>query len=96
MPPDVICKLCGYRVAIGLHRGQLSSFSPDQLRMKKRCKRASEQDFAYDCPDLSAALLTTLEKEAQSPFSGLRAPIAADHNPAISAPDFAAIPHRTN
>ena len=85
MPPDVTCKQCGFQVAIGLHRGQLSSFSPDQLRMKKRCRRASQPDFAYDCPDLGAALLGKLEKEARLAFSGLGAHHAPEQDRAADS-----------
>jgi hypothetical protein len=59
-------------VAIGLHLGHLASFSPDQAKMMKRCKRAVEPGFAYDCSDLTSALLATLENEARRPLAGLR------------------------
>jgi hypothetical protein len=72
MSPPVTCKRCFFQVAIGLHLGQLASFSPDQAKMMKRCKRAGEPDFAYDCSDLTSALLTTLENEARRPLAGLR------------------------
>jgi hypothetical protein len=93
MPPDVTCKQCGFQVAIGLHRGQLSSFSPDQLRMKKRCRRASQPDFAYDCPDLGSALLSKLEKEARSALAGLAAPNTPER---AAAADSRALVNRTH
>ncbi len=72
MTLPVTCRRCLFQVAIGLHLGNLTSFSPDQAKMMERCKRAEEPDFAYDCPDLTSALLTTLENEARRSAPGLR------------------------
>jgi hypothetical protein len=72
MSPPVTCKRCLFQVAIGLHLGHLASFSPDQAKMMKRCRRAGEPDFAYDCSDLTSALLTTLENEARRQPASLR------------------------
>jgi hypothetical protein len=64
-------------VAFGLHLGQMVSFSPDQAKMKPRCRRAGEPDFAYDCSDLTSALLTTLENEARFSLTPLGLKMAA-------------------
>jgi hypothetical protein len=73
MSPPVTCKRCMFQVAVGLdHLGHLASFAPDQAKMMKRCKRAGEPDFAYDCSDLTSALLATLENAARRPLAGLR------------------------
>jgi hypothetical protein len=71
MAPAVTCKQCGFQAAIGLQRGQLVSLCPDQARMTRRCRRAEEPGFAYDCPDLTSALLTTLDNEARFPLTPL-------------------------
>jgi hypothetical protein len=64
MHPTVTCKQCGFQVAIEMKLGQLISLSPDQTRMTKRC---GDQGFAYECSDLTSALLITLENEARFP-----------------------------
>jgi hypothetical protein len=61
MSPVVTCKQCGFQVTIGLHLGQLASLSLDQAQMMKRCRWAGEPGFAFDCSDLTSALLATLE-----------------------------------
>lgn len=70
MSTSVTCKRCLFQVTIGLHLGHLAVFSPDQAKMTKRCIRAKEPGFAYDCPDLTSALLATLESEARRPPAG--------------------------
>jgi len=71
MTPTVACKQCGFEVEVGLRRGYLSSFSPDQAGMKTRCKMASAQDFDYECPGLTQALLTILDDQPRLPAEGL-------------------------
>jgi hypothetical protein len=71
MASAVTCKQCGFQASIELHLGRLVSFSPEQGKMRQRCRRAAEPGFAYDCAELTSALLTTLDHEArfrQSPL----------------------------
>ena len=69
MTSSVECKRCGFEVAIELKLGYLAGFVPDQQRMKATCKRAAEPDFAFDCPDLTSALLDVLERQKPYPMA---------------------------
>lgn len=73
MSPTVTCARCGFQVEVGLNRGYLSSYSPDQAKMKTQCKKAADPDFAYDCADLTRSLLTTLQGQPHLPAEGLQA-----------------------
>jgi len=77
MSRAITCKQCGFLTAIQSHNGRLVSFSPDQAGMKQRCRRAGDPNFAYDCPDLTSALLRTLENEARFSQTSLGQKVAA-------------------
>jgi hypothetical protein len=59
----VACERCGFQVALDLQEGTLSAASLDQSEMKRLCKRASDPEFAFDCLDLTSAVLMALEHE---------------------------------
>jgi hypothetical protein len=77
MSRTIVCKRCGCPATIELRKGKLTSFSPDQARMKQRCRRAEDGDFAYDCADLASALLMTLENESRYSLTPLGQKVAA-------------------
>ena len=71
MTSSVKCKRCGFEVAIELKLGYLAEFAPDQRKMKTDCKRAAEPDFAFDCLELTTALLDVLERQKPYPMAGI-------------------------
>jgi hypothetical protein len=73
----ITCKQCGFRATLELRDGTLVSFSLDQREMKQRCRKAEDPAFAYDCPDLTSALLTALENEARLCLTPLGQKVAA-------------------
>jgi len=77
MSRAITCKQCGFLTTIELQNGKLVSFSPDQARMKQRSRRAEDLDFAYDCLDLTSALLTALENESRFSLTPLGQKVAA-------------------
>jgi hypothetical protein len=77
MSRAITCKQCGFLATIELRGGRLASLSPDQVRMRQRCRKARQPDFAYDCADLASALVTTLESEARFSLTPLGQKVAA-------------------
>jgi hypothetical protein len=82
--PPAACEWWLFQVAIGRRLGHLAAFLPDQAKMMKRGKRGREPGFAYDCPDLTSALLTTLESEARRRPTPLR---RGEDDPLANTPD---------
>jgi hypothetical protein len=68
---SVRCERCGFEVTIELKLGYLAEFVPDQRKMRAACKRAAETDFAFDCPDLTSALLAVLDRQKPFPLAGI-------------------------
>jgi hypothetical protein len=71
MTSSVRCGRCGFEVVIELKLGYLAEFAPDQAAMKAACKRQTEADFAFDCTDLTSALLAVLDRQKPYPLPGI-------------------------
>jgi hypothetical protein len=63
MDTAVACKQCGFQFEIDLQFGGVASLRLDQHKMNMKCKKVSEPGFAYDCANLTSALLTTIEHQ---------------------------------
>jgi len=61
----------GNEVAVGLKLGYIAELLPDQAKMKAQCKRAVEPDFAFDCLELTSALLDVLDGQTPYPMAGI-------------------------